>query len=51
MKKCTKCEVEKELNEFHNSNSPKRREDGKDNQCKLCRNTYKKLPDYRANLI
>jgi hypothetical protein len=37
MKKCSKCNVEKELNEFPKSQSCK---DGHVNQCKICRSEY-----------
>jgi hypothetical protein len=44
MKKCNKCEVEKELDEFYNSSNT---QDGKDYQCKSCRRIYKNRPDQR----
>ena len=37
MKRCCRCKVEKELNEFHNCNSTK---DGRQYVCKICQKEY-----------
>jgi hypothetical protein len=47
MKKCTKCNIEKEV-ELFNNNSKKA--DGKDNQCKSCRRNYKQSPERAAKI-
>lgn len=39
MKKCTKCNKEKELNDFYNHNNTK---DGKTHHCKKCMTAYRK---------
>ena len=46
MKKCTKCQIEKEVTEFNIDNS---RRDGLQAHCNLCRKAYRKADAERIN--
>jgi DNA mismatch repair ATPase MutL len=49
MKTCTKCKIEKPLNEFHNKKSSK---DGKNSRCKKCRNeSNREYSKFNSNKI
>lgn len=46
MKKCVKCELEKDINDFNNH---KKEKDGKSKQCKLCSREYSKKLYYESH--